>query len=255
MSLDRQAAKAAGYTDAEIDAYEAEQKQKGAPAPEVSGTEPPPPPPPSPTQNEVSDVNYGELATTMGLAAAPYVLPAVGVGAAGYGALKVGGWGRNLASSAKDVSTAMRERTAVEAAREARMGSGGAYGRTPTPTPAGPQLLGPGGQPLPASTHAPVSGPVAPNPAAQPVPAQTAGQPGIAERVRQIAMQRIAPVAQAVAPVARAATGVGAALMPGNMGQNYPFPQSGPMRGQEINPATGRPWTAQELQQYNSQMR
>jgi hypothetical protein len=68
-------------------------------------------------------------------------------------------------------------------------------------------------------------------------------------------MQRITPVAQAVAPIARAASGVGAALMPGNMGQNYPFPTSGPMRGQEINPTTGRPWTAQELQQYNSQMR
>ena len=62
MSLDRQAAKAAGYTDAEIDAYEAEQKQKGASAAQVSGTEPPPPPPPSATQNQTNDVNYGELA-------------------------------------------------------------------------------------------------------------------------------------------------------------------------------------------------
>jgi hypothetical protein len=235
MSLDRQAAKAAGYTDAEIDAYEAEQKQKGAPAAEVSGTEPPPPPPPSPSdiQNQNTGVDYGELATTMGLAAAPYVLPAVGVGAAGYGALKVGGWGRNLAESAKDISTAMRERTAVEAAREARMANRPGFG-------------GPGPQPAPQ----PVSGPVAPNPVAQP-----ASQPNIAERVRQIAMQRVAPVAQAVAPVVRAATGVGAMVMPGNAGQNYPFPTSGPMRGQEINPATGRPWTPQELQQYNSQMR
>jgi hypothetical protein len=233
MSLDRQAAKAAGYTDAEIDAYEAEQKQKGAPAQEMTGTEPPPPPPPSATQNQTSDVNYGELLTTMGAAAAPYVLPAAGVGLGTYGALKVGGWGRDLASSAKDVASAMKERTAVDAAREARMANRPGFG-------------GPGPQPAPQ----PVSGPVAPSPAAQPV-----NQPGIAERVRQIALQRVAPVAQAVAPIARAATGVGAALMPGNMGQNYPFPQAGPMRGQEINPATGRPWTAQELQQYNSQMR
>jgi hypothetical protein len=43
--------------------------------------------------------------------------------------------------------------------------------------------------------------------------------------------------------------------MPGNMGQNYAaqFPQSGPMRGMEINPNTGRPWTPAELQQYNAQ--
>jgi hypothetical protein len=244
MSLDRQAAKAAGYTDAEIDAYEAEQKQKGAPAPEVSGTEPPPPPPPSATQNETSDVNYGELATTMGLAAAPYVLPAAGIGLGTAAALKVGGWGRDLASSARDVGQAMKSQSAVaekniELQRE-RMGERVARN---APRAAPTQILGPSGQPLPPSTPTPVSGPVAPSP--------TASQPGIAERVRQIAMQRIAPVAQAVAPVARAATGVGAALMPGNAGQNYPFPQSGPMRGQEINPATGRPWTAQELQQYN----
>ena len=77
----------------------------------------------------------------------------------------------------------------------------------------------------------------------------------MARRMQEIAASRVVPAAQAVAPVARAATGVGAALMPGNMGQNYPFPQSGPMRGQEINPATGRPWTAAELQQYNAQMR
>jgi hypothetical protein len=77
----------------------------------------------------------------------------------------------------------------------------------------------------------------------------------MARRMQEIAASRVVPAAQAIAPVARAVTGVGAALMPGNMGQNYPFPTSGPMRGQEINPATGRPWTAAELQEYNAQMR
>jgi hypothetical protein len=245
MSLDRQAAKAAGYTDAEIDAYEAEQKQKGPPAAEVSGTEPPPPPPPSSSdmQNQNTGVDYGELATTMGLAAAPYVLPAAGIGAAGYGALKVGGWGRNLAESAKDMSTAMRERTAVEAAREARMANRPGFG-------------GPGPQPA----SAPTAGPVAPSTA--PATAPASSQPNMlqrgadmARRMQEIAASRVTPIAQAVAPMARAATGIGAMVMPGNAGQNYPFPTSGPQRGQEINPATGRPWTPQELQQYNSQMR
>jgi hypothetical protein len=75
----------------------------------------------------------------------------------------------------------------------------------------------------------------------------------IARRMQEIAASRVKPVAQALAPIARVATGAGAFAMPGNMGQNYPFPQSGPMRGQEINPATGRPWTPAELQQYNAQ--
>ena len=250
MSLDRQAAKAAGYTDAEIDAYEAEQKQKGAPAQEVAGTEPPPPPPPSATQNQTNDVNYGELAATMGMAAAPYVLPTAGAavaGGAGYGLYK---FGKGVLETGRDISQAMKSQSAVaeknvELQRE-RMGERVARN---APRPGPTQILGPSGQPLPASAPAPqpVSGPVAPNPAAS--------QPSIAERVRQIAMQRITPVAQAVAPIARAATGVGAALMPGNMGQNYAaqFPQSGPMRGMEINPNTGRPWTPAELQQYNAQ--
>jgi len=77
----------------------------------------------------------------------------------------------------------------------------------------------------------------------------------MARRMQEIAASRVTPIAQAVAPFARAATGVGAMVMPGNAGQNYPFPTSGPMRGQEINPATGRPWTPAELQEYNAQIR
>ena len=81
-----------------------------------------------------------------------------------------------------------------------------------------------------------------------------------ANRVRQAAMDRvITPAAQAApriaaaaAPVARAATGIGALAMPGNVGQNYPFPTSGPMKGREINPQTGAPWSPQELQAYRS---
>jgi hypothetical protein len=210
MSLDRQAAKAAGYTDAEIDAYEAEQKQKGAPATQVGGTEPPPPPPPSATQNEASNVNYGELAATMGMAAAPYVLPTAGAavaGGAGYGLYK---FGKGVLESGRDISQAMRERTALDAVRESRIANRPGMGG-PTPTPTGPQLVGPSGQPLPASTPAPVSGPVAPNP--------TANQPSIAERVRQIAASKVQgmanysnPIASAIAPVARAASGIGGML-------------------------------------------
>lgn len=106
-------------------------------------------------------------------------------------------------------------------------------------------------------------GPVAP----QNAPAQQAGrsvvQTGIdyANRVRQAAMDKVitpatqaAPrIAAAAAPIARAASGIGSLVMPGNVGQNYPFPMSGPMKGREINPQTGAPWTAQELQAYRAQ--
>ena len=59
---------------------------------------------------------------------------------------------------------------------------------------------------------------------------------------------------KSVAPMAARIGGTAAlALTPGNVGQNYNFPQRGPMRGSEINPQTGRPWTTQELQAYNAQ--
>jgi hypothetical protein len=39
--------------------------------------------------------------------------------------------------------------------------------------------------------------------------------------------------------------------MSGNAGQDYPFPQEGPYKGMEINPATGRPWDKPDLAEYN----
>jgi hypothetical protein len=78
----------------------------------------------------------------------------------------------------------------------------------------------------------------------------------IAQKMRQIAAEKViapaASAATAAAPYVRGATAVGGMVMPGNAGQNYgaQFPQTGPMRGSEINPQTGRPWTPQELAQY-----
>jgi hypothetical protein len=75
----------------------------------------------------------------------------------------------------------------------------------------------------------------------------------IAGKMRDIAASRVTAAAPAIARVAGAGSAGAMAFVPGNVGQNYPFPQAGPMRGQEINPATGRPWTPAELQQYNAQ--
>jgi hypothetical protein len=43
-----------------------------------------------------------------------------------------------------------------------------------------------------------------------------------------------------------------AALTPGNVGQNYNVPQVGRMKGMEINPITGRPWTPDQIAQYSA---
>lgn len=73
-----------------------------------------------------------------------------------------------------------------------------------------------------------------------------------ANKMRQIAAEKVMAGARAVAPVvAPVAVGLGAMLTPSNANQNYPVPQKGPYRGMEINPMTGRPWTAQELAQIN----
>lgn len=192
MAIDREAARAAGYTDAEIDAYEAEQKNKSASsATQIQGDEPPPPSPPSATQAQNSGVDYGELATTAAMAVAPYALPAAGLAAGGYGALKVGGWGRNLAQSAKDISQAMKERTAVEAAREARMANRPGFGGTP-----------------PAGAPGPVQPAPAPAPVPQAAPAPMA-KPSVDNIVRQTALDR---VLKGVAPYMRAASGIGGML-------------------------------------------
>lgn len=83
---------------------------------------------------------------------------------------------------------------------------------------------------------------------------QAAPQPGILQRgmdyaakMREIAANKVMNNASTIG---KAGVGAAAALMPGNVGQRYNFPQSGPYAGMEINPMTGRPWTPEELAQY-----
>jgi len=129
---------------------------------------------------------------------------------------------------------------------------------------------------VPEAAPAPAPAAAAPAPAAAaPAAARAPGlvQQGMdmARKIQQMAFEKVmqggravAPYAQAageglvsagqaVAPYARAAAapvavGLTAALMPGNAGgAQMMVPQKGPYRGMEINPMTGRPWTAQEL--------
>lgn len=69
----------------------------------------------------VPTVNEGSLmadAAALGVAAAPYVLPAAGIGAGLYGAAKVGGWGNNLLTAAQQAGEAYKTGVAQNAATQ-----------------------------------------------------------------------------------------------------------------------------------------
>lgn len=273
MAFDVQAAKAAGYSQEEIDAYlqakpKTEVMAPVAPGQEVDPGEPPPPPSDQGYQ-QAGEGNYLPAVGTAVAAAAPYAVPAIATGAGLYGAAKVGGWGRDMLNTAKEGMEAYRHgvNTANEIAQrnvalqQAKMAERAARGGQVVQQAAqgGQQAFQQMGQQLARAPAAPVA-PAAPAPAAQ--------QPGVMQRGMDYArqMQRIAadkvmqgaraaaPIAESAAGAARAmapaAIGLTSALMPGNAGQRYNFPTTGKYAGQEINPMTGRPWTQQELAQY-----
>jgi hypothetical protein len=266
----------AGFTDEDIRAYMEEQKSAtsttapatGPVSPEQSAAEPiranetVPDYAPSPAPS------MGETAATVGTAVAPYALPAaIGVGGAGgaYGLYK---FGSKALDAARDIGNQMSQRNVIEAAREARLTHrfGG-----PTPTAAPPPPPPP---PPPAPPPAP------PAPAAPQGPSVIQRGMDYARQMQRIAAEKVmqgaqaagqsmvnagraageglATAGQAVAPYARAAAapvavGLTAALMPGNAGgAGMMVPQTGRLRGSDLNPMTGRPWTRQELDAYNA---
>ena len=143
---------------------------------------------------------------------------------------------------------------AAEAAKYATLGGGAVYGakkiaqaiRGPvTPGPVAPNNLPITGSA--AHTEAIIQSPSGQAPSRAPTIMERGVN--IAKKMQEVAASRVLPAA---APYVRGATALGAMVTPGNAGQNYPFPQSGPMKGMEINPTTGQPWTMAELQQYRS---
>jgi len=124
----------------------------------------------------------------------------------------------------------------------------------------------------PTMSRVPVTGPVSPSaiPPTTPVVRESVGMRNMpttaatgtaatgalargaeyAAQIRELAAQK---ALQAAPTAARVGVGTTAALMPGNVGQNYNVPTAGPLRGSEINPATRRPWTPEELARYNAQ--
>lgn len=236
MAFDREAARQAGYSEEEIDAYLSEtpkeRKQQAQPLAQVGE-------PPAPT-TVVPEAGGGVAgaATSAGLAVAPYL--ATGAGAAGAALL-----GNKLYSGWKQGAQAAQALADAKLASEQGIAQRAAARAMPMPTPSGPvapQILDAAGRPFAPTTP---TAPVAPTvPAA--APAQAA-QPSIIDRATQMVRQL------ALDKVVKGGLGAAAALTPGNIGQNYNFPQSGPLRGSEINPQTGRPWTQQELAAYRAQ--
>jgi hypothetical protein len=132
--------------------------------------------------------------------------------------------------------------------------------------PAGPVMPSPANQPSVSAPKNPIAmepmRPVAPAPEpmlnptwdkalkAEPKsPSMISRGAEYASKIRELAAQK----AMQAAPLVRAGAGIAAAVTPGNVGQNYNVPQTGPLRGSEINPATRRPWTPEELARYNQQ--
>lgn len=232
MAFDIQAAKQAGYTDEEINAYlQAKPETKTiapvAPGSEVDPGEPPPPPSPEGFK-QAGEGNYLPAIGTAAAAAAPYAVPAVATGVGLYGAAKVGGWASELGKTAREgmeaykhgVNTANEIAQRNVALQEARMAERMARGGQAAQQAAqgGQQAFQQMGQQL--SQARPV------NPASMPMtnaPAPAPQQPSImqrgmdmASRVRQMAAQRIVP-AGAGAMAGPAAVMGGVAAVPGAM--------------------------------------
>ena len=281
MPINRAAAKAAGYSDEEINAFEAEEKRKGPPqVPQTVSNEPPPPDQVTAPIPEVSSTNQwmgiigagaGDITGKVKDIAIP-----LGEGYLAYKGLQA--WREHSAAgqarAAADQARALAE-AAAESGRQARWEARNPLPPQPAPSARpGAQAFSQMGQQL---THPPV-GPVAPaapapmaGPAAnamQGAAQATQGENWIAramEMAKQVgpaleqytsrAASALAPVGRAIAPVARVAGSapvMGAQLMltPSDLGPKVP--RSGPLRGSEINPQTGRGWTDAELAQYNS---
>lgn len=243
MSFDRKAAKDAGYTDEEIDAFLAQEKsQPEAAAATMQTAEPPPPTTRVP---EISATGTGLAAATAGAAGAVYnVAKDLAVPAAvAYGAKKA----YDITQLGKQAVDAYRQNANVNAAREARLQQHPKFGASRVPTAPAAPGYGPTTYNAPTATGPSIpqtaaTGPSIPQgaPAAQPA-AQPANW-----------MQRAISMAKNAAPaLAKAGIATGALTYSAPLGPRVP--SRGPLRGSEINPATGMGWTAADLAAYEAQ--
>ena len=229
MAFDREAAKAEGYSDDEINAYlQAEAEKKKQPtAPVVDVGEPPAPQ----TKIEPVGTSATSVATTGALAAAPYVLPAAGAAAAAVGGSKLYGAWNASAEAAKalaDAKLASEQGIANRAQQKMAQQAGSAMrpinpaATYNVPTQNVPQMRAPLPTAAPVAPTAmpgmPSAGPVAPTampgmPAAAPAPSS----PSIMSRMRALAANK---VLQGAGNLAKGSVGPGMALYSGELNAN-----------------------------------
>lgn len=195
MPINRAAAKAAGYSDEEINAFEAEERRKGPPAvPQTASNEPPPPDQVAPPIPEVSTT--GQL-MGIGLAGSGEILSkakdiAVPLGE-GYLAYKgIEAWREHSAASKARAAA----EAAAEAGRQARWEA-----RNPPPPPAQPSAR-PGAQAFQQmGQQLGRPAPMAPSPGAAPLaPTPSAGMPPAAPQAQSNWIARAMEMARSIAP-------------------------------------------------------
>lgn len=223
-TFDIQAARDAGYSEEEIQSYLNKNKNlqvaetPPAPTTQISAGEPPAP------TTQVPDVSRAAETAALGVAAVPAMADVLSptnlLGA--YGAYKLG----------KEALGAMRG-----------PGAGPTAPIAPTAGPVGTPANPIGGARVPVAPVAP-GGNVVQGPWAQPQAAQPSLIDRTTDMIRQLAANKV------VQNVIKGGAATAAALTPGNIGQDYMVPQTGRMRGMEINPLTGQPWTREQLQAY-----
>jgi len=224
MAFDREAAKAEGYSDDEINAYlQAEAEKNKQTAPVVDVGEPPAP------QTKINPVGTSAeaMGTTAGLAVAPYVLPAAGAAAAAVGGSKLYGAWNSSAEAAKalaDAKLASEQGIANRAQQKMAQQAGSAMRPiSPTatynvPTQNVPQMRAPlptapvAPQPMPGM---PSAGPVAPTPMpGVPAAAPAPNASGIMAQLRALAANKILPAA---GNIARGSVGPAMAMYSGEL--------------------------------------
>lgn len=267
--------RAAGFSDDDIRDYMANQpKASGAPTqtepstlPEVDVNQP------SETLKNAQAAGLPTGARESSLisdiaTAAPVMLGEnigkVALGAGGLGAayaanqVRKGMTARATAAAAQAAAQQAQAQAAMEQARAAQQAAQGVQERfaarqaaqAARAVPTGPQILDAYGRPIqPIAPQGPVTTqPIAPQ--AMPQAAPQAQPQSILDRttsmIRQLAANKV------VQNLVKGGAVAAAALTPGNVGQDYMVPKVGRMRGMEINPLTGRPWTREQLQAYEA---
>jgi hypothetical protein len=207
-----------------------------------------------PTTNEGS---YLADAAAIGAAAAPYVVPTVLTGAGLYGAAKVGGWGRNLVNTLGQGINAMNAQSmAAQHAAEGIADRAAVQQGVMTAQEMAQR------QAAREAAAAAARGPVVPQGTSMsqaPKPRPNIIQQGMdmAGKVRQAAAQRITNLPAAGEALSGAARFAGRVLGPASLALQTTdlgpkTPQVGRMRGMEINPLTGAPWTPDQIKQYEA---